>query len=141
MLYDPRWPSHRGRMGANAIDVTKFTVFPDEIEKVVGLRKKGRTFDYLAEELCLSAKVLRRELRATGSTPGRSGQSAARSVGSGSGGRSTDPGPSAPVHVRPTTLLHMGDPAAAPPIAALGLQGLGSAIVPNRLGKGGAGRG
>lgn len=62
MEKDPRWPDHRARMMEAATN--RFTLFPEEVTKIVELRRKGRTFEYLAEELCVSEKVIRRELMA-----------------------------------------------------------------------------
>lgn len=63
---DPRWPDHRARMQEAALEATKLTLLPQEIEKIVELRSRGRTFEYLAEEFCISDKVIRRELKANG---------------------------------------------------------------------------
>ena len=38
----------------------------EEIKQVVALRKSGRTFDYIAEEVCVCRAVIRRELKARG---------------------------------------------------------------------------
>jgi hypothetical protein len=64
MSQDPRWPAHRARMTAAAVEVTRFTLLPEEIDRVVEMRGKGRNFEYIGEELCVSDKVIRRELRA-----------------------------------------------------------------------------
>lgn len=53
-------------MMAAALCTTRFTLLPQEVEKVVQLRAKGRNFEYIAEELCVSEKVIRRELRQLG---------------------------------------------------------------------------
>jgi hypothetical protein len=47
-----------------AIETTRLTLMPEEIEKVFELRRKGRNFEYIGEELCVSDKIIRRELRA-----------------------------------------------------------------------------
>lgn len=63
---DPRWPDHRVRLYAAAEATNKITLLPEEIEAVLAMRKKGRTFEYIGEELCVSDRVIRRELRARG---------------------------------------------------------------------------
>jgi hypothetical protein len=64
MANDPRWPDHESRFRQAALEVPRMTLLPEEIEQVIELRRKGRTFEYLGEELCVSDKVLRRELKA-----------------------------------------------------------------------------
>jgi hypothetical protein len=71
MSNDPRWPDHRARMMKAAIETTRITLFPEEIETVVALREKGRNFEYVAEQICVSENVLRRELRALDIPTGR----------------------------------------------------------------------
>jgi hypothetical protein len=66
MENDPRWPEHRQRMMEAALRVTRLTLFPEEVEQIVAERRKGRTFAYLAEELCVGAEVIRRELKTLG---------------------------------------------------------------------------
>jgi guanyl-specific ribonuclease Sa len=68
---DPRWPDHRARMMDAAVEATKLTLLPEEVVAIVELRKKGRNFEYIAEEFGIGDKVLRRELRAHGYTTGR----------------------------------------------------------------------
>ena len=63
---DPRWPDHRARMMDAAVEATKLTLLPEEVERIVELRRKGRTFEYLSEEFCVSEKIIRRELQANG---------------------------------------------------------------------------
>ena len=63
---DPRWPAHRARMMEAALEATRLTLLPEEIERIVELRRKGRNFEYIAEEFCISDKVIRRELQANG---------------------------------------------------------------------------
>ena len=63
---DPRWPDHRARMQAAAQAAVRLTLIPQEIERIAELRRKGRTFEYLSEEFCVSEKVMRRELRESG---------------------------------------------------------------------------
>lgn len=54
-----------------ALEVTKLTLLSEEIDKAVELRRKGRNFEYVAETLCVSEKILRRELRALDIPTGR----------------------------------------------------------------------
>ena len=68
---DPRWPQHRARMMDAALEATRLTLLPEEIQRIVELRRKGRTFEYLAEEFCVSDKVIRRKLQAIGISTGR----------------------------------------------------------------------
>jgi hypothetical protein len=68
---DPRWPDHRTRMMDAALEATRLTLLPEEIERIVELRRKGRTFEYLSEEFCVSEKVIRRELKRAGFDTGR----------------------------------------------------------------------
>jgi hypothetical protein len=70
---DPRWPDHRVRLHAAALEVTKLTLFPEEIEKTIELRHKGRTFEYISEELTVGSKIIRRELKQLGIPTGRVG--------------------------------------------------------------------
>lgn len=71
IMNDPRWPDHRTRMMDAALEATRLTLLPEEIEKIVELRCKGRTFEYLAEEFCISDKIIRRELQAQGISTSR----------------------------------------------------------------------
>jgi hypothetical protein len=71
MASDPRWPDHRTRMQAAALEVTKLTLLAEEIETVIELRRKGRNFEYIAEELCVSDRLIRRELKELGIPTGR----------------------------------------------------------------------
>lgn len=68
---DPRWPDHRARMMEAALEATRLTLIPQEIEQITELRRKGRTFEYLSEEFCVSEKVIRRELEAVGFSTAR----------------------------------------------------------------------
>jgi hypothetical protein len=76
MAQDPRWSDHQASWRAAAVEVTKLTLLPEEIKKAVELRRKGRTFEYIGEELCVSDRIIRREFRAldlpTGRVPRRS---------------------------------------------------------------------
>ena len=66
-----KWPEHRERMQAAAFEVTRITLYPEEIQKAVELRRKGRNFEYIGEELCVDHKIIRREFRALGLPTGR----------------------------------------------------------------------
>lgn len=79
---DPRWEVHRQKL-ADAQIARRMTLFPNEIEATVTMRKKGRTFSYIAEEIGIDRDVLRRELHANGiaTAPIRSGRRARRGKG------------------------------------------------------------
>jgi hypothetical protein len=57
---DPRWPAHRQKL-ANANVANRMTLFP--IAAIVAMRKRGRTFSYIAEEIGIDRHVLQRELK------------------------------------------------------------------------------
>lgn len=71
MATDPRWPDHRARCQEAALEVTRITLLPQEIDAVMKMRSKGRNFEYIAEELCVSDKIIRRELKALGISTSR----------------------------------------------------------------------
>ena len=71
MQNDPRWPTHREKMMKAAVEATRLTLLPEEIEKVVELRRKGRNFEYIGEELCVGDRIIRRELKALDIPTGR----------------------------------------------------------------------
>jgi hypothetical protein len=79
---DPRWPAHREKL-AQAQLARKVTLAEEEVVQIVALRRKGRKFDYIAEELCVSKDVMSRELRELGidTAPVRSGKRAKRGKG------------------------------------------------------------
>jgi hypothetical protein len=60
---DPRWEEHRRKLAA-ANEANRMTLFDNEVELFVAMRKKGRTISYIAEEIGISSEVLVRELRA-----------------------------------------------------------------------------
>ena len=62
---DPRWPEHRRKLAA-AQEARRMTLFPNEIQAIVKMREKGRTFSYISEEIGVSREVIRRELWALG---------------------------------------------------------------------------
>jgi len=79
---DPRWAAHRQKL-ADAQIARRMTLFPNEIEAIVTMRVKGRTFSYIAEEIGIDRGVLRRELQANGipTAPVRSARRARRGKG------------------------------------------------------------
>ena len=66
---DPRWPVHRQKL-ADANVANRMTLFPNEIAAIIAMRKRGRTFSYIAEEIGIDRHVLQRELRANGFSTG-----------------------------------------------------------------------
>jgi DNA-binding phage protein len=62
---DPRWPAHRQKL-VDANVANRMTLFSNEIAAAAAMRKRGRTFSYIAEEIGIDRHVLRRELRANG---------------------------------------------------------------------------
>ncbi len=54
--------AHRQKL-ADAQLRRKFTLADEEVNQVVQLQRKERTFDYIAEELTVCKEVLSRELR------------------------------------------------------------------------------
>jgi hypothetical protein len=62
---DPRWAEHREKL-ANAQIARRMTLTPDEVEAVLRMRAKGRTFSYIEEEMGVCHEVIRRELLARG---------------------------------------------------------------------------
>jgi hypothetical protein len=79
---DPRWAAHKKKL-ADAQLARKFTLAEEEVSQIVAMRRKGRRFDYIAEELCVSRDVISRELRQLGvdTSPLRSGKRAKRGKG------------------------------------------------------------
>lgn len=75
----------RAKMSANQLLATKrrMTLFPNEVQMFIEMRKKGRTISYIAEEIGITEKVLSRELRALNISTARvkSDRRARRSVG------------------------------------------------------------
>jgi hypothetical protein len=64
MAQDPCWPAHEVRFRQAAKEVTRLTLSQEEIDQIAALRAKGRNFEYIAEVICVSERVIRRELRA-----------------------------------------------------------------------------
>jgi len=65
VTHDPRWPEHRRKLAA-AQEARRMTLFDNEVAAIVALRRKGRTFSYIAEEIGVCRDVIGRELRARG---------------------------------------------------------------------------
>ena len=65
VAHDPRWPEHRRKLAA-AQEAKRMTLFDNEVAAIVALRRKGRTFSYIAEEIGVCRDVIGRELRARG---------------------------------------------------------------------------
>ena len=65
VAHDPRWPEHRRKLAA-AQEARRMTLFDNEVAAIVALRRKGRTFSYIAEEIGVCREVIGRELRARG---------------------------------------------------------------------------
>ena len=62
---DPRWPEHRRKLAA-AQEAKRMTLFDNEVAAIVAMRKKGRTFSYISEEIGVCRDVIGRELKALG---------------------------------------------------------------------------
>ncbi len=62
---DPRWIEHRRKLAA-AQEARRMTLFANEVTAIVEMRKKGRTFSYISEEIGICHDVIRRELAAIG---------------------------------------------------------------------------
>jgi len=62
---DPRWNEHRRKL-AEAQYARRIQLLPEEVARIREMRKKGRTFSYIAEELCICKEVIERELKALG---------------------------------------------------------------------------
>ncbi len=69
VTHDPRWAEHRRKLAA-AQEVRRMTLFDNEVAAIVALRRKGRTFSYIAEEIGVCREVIGRELRALGIATG-----------------------------------------------------------------------
>ncbi len=58
---DPRWAEHRRKL-ADAQIARRMTLTQEELELVLAMRAKGRTFSYIQEEIGVCHDVIRREL-------------------------------------------------------------------------------
>ena len=67
---DPRWAEHRRKLAA-AQEARRMTLIESEVTLILEMRRKGRTFSYIAEEIGICHDVIRRELKAIGITTQR----------------------------------------------------------------------
>ena len=65
VAFDPRWAEHRKKL-ADAQIARRMTLAPNELEAVLTMRAKGRTFSYIQEEIGVCHDVIRRELAERG---------------------------------------------------------------------------
>lgn len=79
---DPRWAEHRQKL-ADAQIARRMTLTAEELEMVLAMRSKGRTFSYIQEEIGVCHDVIRRELAERGhsTAPIRAERRAKRGVG------------------------------------------------------------
>jgi hypothetical protein len=79
---DPRWAEHRRKL-ADAQIARRMTLTPEELEIVLEMRAKGRTFSYIQEEIGVCHDVIRRELAERGysTAPVRADRRAKRGTG------------------------------------------------------------
>ena len=79
---DPRWAEHRQKLAAAQI-ARRMTLSPDEIEAILRMRSRGRTFSYIQEVIGVCHDVIRRELAERGysTAPVKPDRRAKRSVG------------------------------------------------------------
>jgi hypothetical protein len=63
---DPRWADHKKKLAKQ-----RFTLSDEEIRQVVAMRKRGWTFTYIQEELCVCYEVITREMKARGISTAR----------------------------------------------------------------------
>ena len=62
---DARWAEHRRKLAA-AQEAKRMTLLQSEVTTIIQMRKKGRTFSYIQEEIGICHDVIRRELQALG---------------------------------------------------------------------------
>ena len=67
---DPRWIEHRRKLAA-AQEARRMTLFENEVTAILEMRKRGRTFSYISEEIGVCRDVITRELAALGIATGR----------------------------------------------------------------------
>lgn len=67
---DPRWAEHRRKLAA-VQEAKRMTLFEHEVAAILAMRKKGRTFSYIAEEIGVCRDVITRELVVLGIETGR----------------------------------------------------------------------
>ena len=62
---DRRWAEHRRKLAA-AQEARRMTLMENEVLVILEMRRKGRTFSYISEEIGVCHDVIRRELQALG---------------------------------------------------------------------------
>ena len=62
---DPRWAEHRRKLAA-AQEARRMTLWQNEVAAIVEMRRKGRTFSYISEEIGVCCEVISRELTVLG---------------------------------------------------------------------------
>ncbi len=67
---DPRWAEHRQKL-ADAQIARRMTLTQEELDAVLAMRAKGRTFSYIQEEIGVCHDVIRRELAERGYSTAR----------------------------------------------------------------------
>jgi hypothetical protein len=67
---DERWIEHRRKLAA-AQEARRMTLMENEVVLIVEMRKKGRTFSYISEEIGVCRDVITRELKALGISTAR----------------------------------------------------------------------
>lgn len=67
---DERWAEHRRKLAA-AQEAKRITLTEQELTLAVTLRKKGRTFSFIEEQIGVCHDIIRRELKALGISTAR----------------------------------------------------------------------
>lgn len=62
---DPQWIEHQHKLAA-VQTAPRMTLFENEVTAILQMRKKGRNFEYIAEEIGVCRDVITRELAALG---------------------------------------------------------------------------
>jgi hypothetical protein len=62
---DPRWAAHRQKLAETQV-ARRMSLTPDELELVLKMRAKGRTFSYIEAEIGVCHNVIRRALAERG---------------------------------------------------------------------------
>jgi len=62
---DERWIEHRRKLAA-AQEAKRMTLMDNEVPIIIDMRKRGRTFSYISEEIGICRDVIVRELKALG---------------------------------------------------------------------------
>jgi hypothetical protein len=63
VAHDPRWSEHRRKLAA-AQEARRMTLFDNEVTAIVALRRKGRTFSYIAEAQAITTGHIKADRRA-----------------------------------------------------------------------------